>query len=195
MHSYKTWFIPSKCSRNCAGNCTLLYLLYLQFVACYKQFQDCLLRQNLVQQTTKSCDRLYCWLMSACCRSCQQRIAVYQHVTKPVSTFLLMLFIISIYYSFVETIRRIHNNYVCQGLGKLRFYYFAQISYKKIVKTLRFFRLLLHSTAGAVKSGCLSNLYLLWSDIIFFMNFRGGLEKIQHSIIIYWLVSLEQLVY
>ena len=73
-------------------------------------------------------DRLCCWLMSACCRSCQQthrcwifisllnvtqRLADYQPVTKRASTFLLMLFIISIdSYLFASTINRMHNNSV-----------------------------------------------------------------------------------
>ena len=78
-----------------------------------------------------------------------------------------------------------HNNSVFQGLGKLRFYYRAQNLYKKLKHFVFFFRLLLRSTAAAVKSGGLSNVQIFiifrYKNIfmyIFLMKFRDGLEKI-----------------
>ena len=65
----------------------------------------------------------FCWCYFSPYWNVTRRLANYQPVTKRVSTFLLMIFIISIYYSylFVATIDRMHNNSVCQGLMKTTF--------------------------------------------------------------------------
>ena len=61
----------------------------------------------------------------------------------------------------MATIHRMHNNSILQGLGKLRFYYLAQISYKKKLVKNTFFSTNVPYTAVAVKSGCVSNVQII----------------------------------
>ena len=112
---------------------------------------------SLIISVLRNMSVRFCWCYLSAYWNVTRRLADYQPVTKRISTFLLMLFIISIYYSylFMAFIHRMHNNSVCQGLEKTTFLLpCANFTQKKYFVFLTCFDLLLPLSKVAAYRMC-----------------------------------------